>query len=814
MSITSYAQNFEDVMLWRALSHVERGFYIDIGAQDPIIDSVSLAFHERGWRGIHVEPLRQYAELLRQQRPGDVVIQAAVGNDPGVLRFFEVAGEGISTADVGIAELHRERGFDVQETAVSCVSLSSIFDAAAGRQIQWLKIDVEGFEEQVLSSWGSSAARPWIVVVESTLPLSRIETHDRWEAILIAYDYSQIYFDGLNRYYISAMHPELKNAFLLPPNIFDEFALNGTANAPFHKLINARCQERVSEAFAQSDLQRLSKDSEIERLTLGITSLEQRHAELEELGRQRERALSQQLQAGQEEFGKLYKVWANREQILLEQASHARDKVESTLNTLVQREQELGRQLLVVEQQSRQQHVEQARLHGEHEREMQRQYAEQSSQFKQELENRRRTVAQNDEKLRVLEQNRARLEIEHAKQVDRNREALENLLRGEVEREREITLLLSATQQEAYKEMKEQTRSHEEQMHELHREHADRERTLAQKLQAMELELREREQAQVIIQREFDEQLQAERTTGRARQAAFNNVQIEITSIRNSLSWRLTAPFRAIKSRLRRAAPSTSGHSTEAADCAGVLDVPNPLTTACVDPSVFDGPPAGVLRMTDDPPQTTLDPRSPAPNVDTLLQYQDDEFVECAYCTLLKRQPDPTGFGYYIRRLRSGVPKMQILAEIYASQEARATDTHLPGLRKAIRRQRLSQLPVAGALLGFFIDIDGHSTLEKRLRVVEQQVFVLSGHSKIHIAQMKQVIERLKQISESEQPDGVSSNTGSLPASSTSTPNSEPRVYFSDAGNVVHAPPLCQLSPGVSRTFFDLKATIGMKLRG
>ena len=76
MSIISYAQNFEDVMLWRALGQIEHGFYIDIGAQDPIIDSVSLAFYEHGWRGIHVEPMsprsqghitwkKCYAQLVR-----------------------------------------------------------------------------------------------------------------------------------------------------------------------------------------------------------------------------------------------------------------------------------------------------------------------------------------------------------------------------------------------------------------------------------------------------------------------------------------------------------------------------------------------------------------------------------------------------------------------------------------------------------------------------------------------------------------------------------------------------------------------------
>ncbi len=56
MTFISYAQNFEDVMLWRALKHVENGFYVDVGAQDPVVDSVSLAFYEHGWRGVHIEP--------------------------------------------------------------------------------------------------------------------------------------------------------------------------------------------------------------------------------------------------------------------------------------------------------------------------------------------------------------------------------------------------------------------------------------------------------------------------------------------------------------------------------------------------------------------------------------------------------------------------------------------------------------------------------------------------------------------------------------------------------------------------------------
>lgn len=56
MSFISYAQNYEDVMLWRALKHIANGFYIDVGAAWPDKHSVTKAFYDRGWRGINIEP--------------------------------------------------------------------------------------------------------------------------------------------------------------------------------------------------------------------------------------------------------------------------------------------------------------------------------------------------------------------------------------------------------------------------------------------------------------------------------------------------------------------------------------------------------------------------------------------------------------------------------------------------------------------------------------------------------------------------------------------------------------------------------------
>jgi FkbM family methyltransferase len=247
---TSYAQNFEDVMLWRALKHVGTGFYVDIGAQDPIVDSVSMGFYEQGWRGLHVEPVAAYAQLLRERRPDEVVIEAAVGAREGRLTLYELQGTGLSTARREIALGHASARFSMREVEVECQNLDRVLAPYAKRDIHWLKIDVEGFERAVLTGW-QSAVNPWIVVVESTLPGTQSESHREWEALLLARDYAFAWFDGLNRFYVSPQHPELMQAFSHGPVVFDDFTMSGTATSSYCATVNARAEAWRHQAEAR-----------------------------------------------------------------------------------------------------------------------------------------------------------------------------------------------------------------------------------------------------------------------------------------------------------------------------------------------------------------------------------------------------------------------------------------------------------------------------------------------------------------------------------------------------------------------------------
>lgn len=243
----SYAQNFEDVMLWRALGHIETGFYIDVGANDPSIDSVTKAFYERGWSGINIEPLStHYADLLRE-RPRDTNLRCAVGPVKGEIEIWECDVRGWASVDKAAIEKHTAMGHAGIFHKVPMALLAEICEQSAPNEIHFLKIDVEGFERSVLEGMDFKRFRPWIVVVEATRPNSTEEVHLQWEGLLLDVNYIFIYADGLNRFYLAHEHEDLAVAFKYPPNVFDNFKLSSTEMAEVRA---AQAEVRAAQAEA------------------------------------------------------------------------------------------------------------------------------------------------------------------------------------------------------------------------------------------------------------------------------------------------------------------------------------------------------------------------------------------------------------------------------------------------------------------------------------------------------------------------------------------------------------------------------------
>ncbi len=207
-----YGQHGEDRRLAELLAHRRRGFYIDVGAWDPVQDSVTKHFYDRGWHGINVEPHPGFAELLARARPRDVTLPVALADVPGEQTLTLVGHTGLSSFEDAFAshaeawvKENRERPAAIERVTVPVLTLAEICrrHVPPGTQIDFLKIDVEGWEDRVLRGGDWDAYRPRILLIEAVEPLTEVPAWEAWDGFVRERGYAFLEFDGLNRWYVS-----------------------------------------------------------------------------------------------------------------------------------------------------------------------------------------------------------------------------------------------------------------------------------------------------------------------------------------------------------------------------------------------------------------------------------------------------------------------------------------------------------------------------------------------------------------------------------------------------------------------------------
>lgn len=194
--LVSYAQNNEDMVLHVLLHRVTEGFYVDVGANHPTEHSVTRFFYDRGWRGINIEPNPTLHRELERQRPRDTNLNIGASDHSGslVLRRYVEAFHGLSTFEPAVMEQHSERGLPHEDHEVAVEPLSAILERFAVDRIDFLKIDAEGHELQVLAGNDWDRFRPTVVVTEASVRESTRFMADR--------GYEREFFDGLNFYFL------------------------------------------------------------------------------------------------------------------------------------------------------------------------------------------------------------------------------------------------------------------------------------------------------------------------------------------------------------------------------------------------------------------------------------------------------------------------------------------------------------------------------------------------------------------------------------------------------------------------------------
>ncbi len=214
----SFAQNQEDVLLARVFPD-DQGFFIDVGACHPVHHSVTKYFSSRGWRGINIEPIPSVFAMIAEDRPHEINLNVGVSNRDGAMTFYEATSSlGLSSFSKELAEEVRMLGIEFVEREVPILTLETIRARYVGnREVDFLKIDVESHERQVVMGADWSRLRPKVVVLEGQDPAI-------WADLMHDARYLHAAFDGINHFYVREESRDLLTHFDAPANCLDGFA--------------------------------------------------------------------------------------------------------------------------------------------------------------------------------------------------------------------------------------------------------------------------------------------------------------------------------------------------------------------------------------------------------------------------------------------------------------------------------------------------------------------------------------------------------------------------------------------------------------
>ncbi|EHR70636.1 hypothetical protein BurJ1DRAFT_1772 [Burkholderiales bacterium JOSHI_001] len=168
---TAYGQEAEDLLLMRMLDPKRVGFYVEVGSHHPIRFSNTYNFYRRGWRGLCIDPVPGLVRRFARWRPRDIALELGIAESAGSLTFHLFNEPALNTFSPELAAERdgRNNWAIVERRTVPVQPLAAVLAQhlpADVQAIDFMSIDVEGMDLQVLRSNDWTRYRPRIVVTE------------------------------------------------------------------------------------------------------------------------------------------------------------------------------------------------------------------------------------------------------------------------------------------------------------------------------------------------------------------------------------------------------------------------------------------------------------------------------------------------------------------------------------------------------------------------------------------------------------------------------------------------------------------------
>lgn len=169
-AVKSYSQEGEDMILQRLFEWKAVGFYVDIGAHHPKRFSNTYIFYQRGWRGINIDALPGTMKVFNKHRPRDINLEIPIGERIEELTYYTFNDPALNGFSVELSTIRNdmERYRIISKKKMTTLPLADVLDRYLpdGQEIDFMTVDVEGWDLKVLKSNDWSKYQPKVVLVE------------------------------------------------------------------------------------------------------------------------------------------------------------------------------------------------------------------------------------------------------------------------------------------------------------------------------------------------------------------------------------------------------------------------------------------------------------------------------------------------------------------------------------------------------------------------------------------------------------------------------------------------------------------------
>jgi FkbM family methyltransferase len=208
-----YSQFGEDRLLASIFASTGKGLCIEVGANDGINDSTTYYFEQQGWDCLLVEPNPELCRAIRSVRRARVFeCAASAAEGSATLYVAEGAERAHGVSSLGVDEHAARRisdfGFVARPLQVPTRRLDDILEeAGVTRSPDFITIDVEGHELEVLKGFSIDRWKPLIIIAEDN---SQFE-NDAVFRYLRSFGYEPFRRTGVNDWYANKSQTKLIN---------------------------------------------------------------------------------------------------------------------------------------------------------------------------------------------------------------------------------------------------------------------------------------------------------------------------------------------------------------------------------------------------------------------------------------------------------------------------------------------------------------------------------------------------------------------------------------------------------------------------